>query len=100
VSSIFVALFPLHIACRVSSTLGQNHIFSRKGVPSYCTELKLEKNFSVLKRGNTAGKNTTIIRKKEFWFIIYRSSNKSGVRGGNGGSLSESTIMSLSGRNE
>jgi len=84
----------------VFSTLGQDHIFSREGVLSYCTELQLEKKFNPLKSGNTAGKNTTISRMNESWFTIYGSSNTSGARDGNIGGLSEDTIVSLSGRNE
>jgi hypothetical protein len=60
----------------------------------------LEKKIVLLKRGITAGENTTIIRMNDSWFIIYQSSNKSSARDGNSGGLSEDTIMILTGWNE
>jgi len=62
--------------------------------------VKVGKTIRSLEKRNYYRGKYTIIRMNESWFIIYRSSNKSGARDGNSGGLSEGTIMSLSGRNE
>jgi hypothetical protein len=62
--------------------------------------VKFGKTIRSLEKRNYIGKSTTTLKMNEFWFITYRSSNKSGARDGNIGALSEGTITSLSGSNE